>query len=127
MDLFDILTWAKILVKTTFLGTPTLTVLWKKLQRVAMSKAPTLKLSRHCVRKHQQGRSAQKSQLVAEQGKQHKPKLAVLNSYLVCSISKSVVQTRCNFPLVLNLRSSNANIYRLLRTKEALENPEQGA
>jgi hypothetical protein len=27
MDLFDILTWAEILVKTTFLGTPTLTVL----------------------------------------------------------------------------------------------------
>jgi ABC-type uncharacterized transport system fused permease/ATPase subunit len=28
MDLFDTLTWAKILVKTTFLGTPTLTVLY---------------------------------------------------------------------------------------------------
>jgi hypothetical protein len=27
MDLFDTLTWAEILVKTTFLGTPTLTVL----------------------------------------------------------------------------------------------------
>jgi hypothetical protein len=27
MDLFDTLTWAKLLVKTTFLGTPTLTVL----------------------------------------------------------------------------------------------------
>jgi hypothetical protein len=26
MDLFDTLTWAEILVKTTFLGTPTLTV-----------------------------------------------------------------------------------------------------
>jgi hypothetical protein len=26
MDLFDTLTWAKILAKTTFLGTPTLTV-----------------------------------------------------------------------------------------------------
>jgi hypothetical protein len=27
MDLFDTLTWAEILVKTTFLGTPTLIVL----------------------------------------------------------------------------------------------------
>jgi hypothetical protein len=26
MDLFDTLTWAEILVKTTFLGTPTLTM-----------------------------------------------------------------------------------------------------
>jgi hypothetical protein len=26
MDLFDTLTWAEILVKTTFLGTPTLTL-----------------------------------------------------------------------------------------------------
>jgi hypothetical protein len=26
MDLFDTLTWAEILVKTTFLGTPTLTI-----------------------------------------------------------------------------------------------------
>jgi hypothetical protein len=36
MDLFDTLTWAKILVKATFLGTPTLTVLmgvWNFLEK----------------------------------------------------------------------------------------------
>jgi hypothetical protein len=34
MDLFDTHTWAEILVKTTFLGTPTLTVPKKKKFRV---------------------------------------------------------------------------------------------
>jgi hypothetical protein len=34
MELFDTLTWAEILVKTTFLGTPTLTVLCDDISRM---------------------------------------------------------------------------------------------
>jgi hypothetical protein len=34
MDLFDTLTWAEILEKTTFLGTPTLTVLINKCREI---------------------------------------------------------------------------------------------
>jgi hypothetical protein len=36
MDLFDTLTWVEILEKTTFLGTPTLTVLCEQYLHIAV-------------------------------------------------------------------------------------------
>jgi hypothetical protein len=42
MDLFDTLTWAEILVKTTFLGTPTLTVpnVFQETKSLCVEEAP---------------------------------------------------------------------------------------